>query len=245
MDAEQADYKMADLDFTSNFIARRSHLPAKYTINSISDGDQNIKPISVKLTKPFEFKNISILPEHYKNTFDISIRLLKGGRTENVTVSKLTTVQQLRTLIKDKFDVSEDSQRLVYQGKALPSIGKSLYDFSISENASITLLVKPPSGELETPKAKPSGVKSAIELPTSPSKSSALKTKDEHINKYYKYGLETPDFFKDVRSVIAKHFGDDEEDLDEVYNSFIKGYNDICGALTPDMRNKLRSVEKL
>ena len=63
-------------------------------------------------------------PQYYKHTDTIY----------SINIPETTTITTIKSIIKDKCNVSEDAQRLIYWGKQLED-GKTLADYNIPEIA--------------------------------------------------------------------------------------------------------------
>jgi len=67
---------------------------------------------------------------------------MDGRRSEQVDgLSKLTKVEDLRSLIFEKFDVDASRQRLFFRGKQLEN-GHSLFDYNVNRNDIVQLLIR-------------------------------------------------------------------------------------------------------
>ena len=66
---------------------------------------------------------------------------MTGGDPATITVSKLTSVKELRMMVKDKFEVEPECQNLFFQGKKMED-DYSMYDYSVRVNDMIQLMVR-------------------------------------------------------------------------------------------------------
>jgi len=71
----------------------------------------------------------------------IKVRNAMSSDTNLFVVSKLTKVEDLRNMIKDKMDVDPANQRLFFQGKQLED-GHTLFDYNLNVNDIIQLMVR-------------------------------------------------------------------------------------------------------
>ena len=71
----------------------------------------------------------------------IKVRSMTGGDPATITVSKLTSVKELRMMVKDKFEVEPECQNLFFQGKKMED-EYSMYDYSVRVNDMIQLMVR-------------------------------------------------------------------------------------------------------
>ena len=85
----------------------------------------------------------------------IKVRPMTGGDPATITVSKLTTVQDLRDLVKERFQVEPEHQNLFFQGKKMED-EFTLFDYSVKVNDMIQLMVRKPLGSLDNVPAKES-----------------------------------------------------------------------------------------
>jgi len=76
----------------------------------------------------------------------IKIKNAMNGATAMVTVSKLTSVAEVRDMIQEKMEVAPNRQRLFFQGKQLED-EYSLFDYNVKVNDIIQLMVRQPLGE--------------------------------------------------------------------------------------------------
>lgn len=239
--------------FAKSFFSRRAHLPEAFTAAS-TDNVDGVRSVSAKLHKlsGTNFDGKPIFPASFLSSFEISVKALKGGRTETLTVTNVTSLDSLRSMIKDKFDgVDQDAQRLVYQGKALPASGRYLFDFSITPGSVITLLVKANAAGTPATSTTTGEPSAAIDLSNIDEAASSItsqppakKANSVESNKYYKSAIGNTDFWTDLKTVIARHYGDDEDDVAAIYETFVKSYNTLCGPLAAEHRAKLQSVQK-
>lgn len=84
----------------------------------------------------------------------IKVRAMTGGDPATITVSKLTTVQDLRDLVKERFQVEPEHQNLFFQGKKMED-EFTLFDYSVKVNDMIQLMVRKPLGSLDNVPGKP------------------------------------------------------------------------------------------
>lgn len=71
------------------------------------------------------------------------VKVRKDGVVHSIDVSKLTTLEDFRDLIKEKTDVETTHQMLLFKGKILVD-GQTLFDYNINLNDMIQLMVRPP-----------------------------------------------------------------------------------------------------
>ena len=63
----------------------------------------------------------------------IKVHSMTGGDPATITVSKLTTVQDLRDMVKERFQVEPEHQNLFFQGKKMED-EFTLFDYSVKVN---------------------------------------------------------------------------------------------------------------
>jgi len=80
----------------------------------------------------------------------VKVRNAMTGDTSLFTLSKLTVVEDLRDMIKNKMAVEPAQQRLFYQGKQLEN-GNTMFDYNLKVNDIIQLMIRQPLGESQTP----------------------------------------------------------------------------------------------
>ncbi|XP_064113052.1 E3 ubiquitin-protein ligase UHRF1-like [Macrobrachium nipponense] len=103
----------------------------------------------------------------------IKVRSMDGSQTAVLTISKTTQVEDLRSLVEEKFRVAPDRQRLFYRGKQMEN-GHTLFDYNININDVVMLMVKP--------------VLSDITVSNIPSQSSPVKKDSSATEKENKQG---------------------------------------------------------
>ncbi|XP_071548103.1 E3 ubiquitin-protein ligase UHRF1-like [Panulirus ornatus] len=72
----------------------------------------------------------------------IKVRTMDGSQTAVITISKLTSVQDFRSLVQEKMRVAVDRQRLFFRGKQMEN-GYNMFDYNININDVVQLMVKP------------------------------------------------------------------------------------------------------
>jgi len=88
----------------------------------------------------------------------IKVKNAMTGDTSMITVSKLTSVSEVRDMILEKMKVAPELQRLFFQGKQLEN-EYSMFDYNVKVNDMIQLMVRQPLGESQVdnlPKKTPS-----------------------------------------------------------------------------------------
>lgn len=125
----------------------------------------------------------------------IQIKTADCSQTKRVEVSKLTSVEELKSLVKDVLDVLPERQRLFFRGKQLED-GYKVFDYNINLNDVVMLMVKPDLSSFES------------------SQSSAEKQSNESIK---------PSTSKDV--VESKYYkvGDLIEAIDDLHGAWFEG----------------------
>ena len=73
----------------------------------------------------------------------IRIKVLKGEESKDITVPKLASVGQLKTLIESAYSVPVVQQRLVYKGKPLRPDDGSLSSFQVADGSTLHLFPLP------------------------------------------------------------------------------------------------------
>jgi len=76
----------------------------------------------------------------------IKVKNAMTGQTSMITVSKLTSVSEVKDMVKDKMDVGTELQRLFFQGKQLEN-DYSLFDYNVKVNDIVQLMIRQPLGE--------------------------------------------------------------------------------------------------
>ena len=79
----------------------------------------------------------------------VKVKNAMNGETCMLTVSKLTSVLDFRSMILDKMNVKPEQQRLFYQGKQLED-EHTMYDYSIKVNDVIQLMVRQVLGDSQS-----------------------------------------------------------------------------------------------
>lgn len=79
----------------------------------------------------------------------IQIKTADCSQSKRVEVSKLTSVEELKTLVEEVLDVKPDRQRLFYRGKQLED-GYNVFDYNINLNDVVMLMVKPDPSLLQS-----------------------------------------------------------------------------------------------
>lgn len=72
----------------------------------------------------------------------IQIKTADCSQSKRVEVSKLTSVEELKSLVKEVLDVKPDRQRLFFRGKQLED-GYKVFDYNINLNDVVMLMIKP------------------------------------------------------------------------------------------------------
>jgi len=72
------------------------------------------------------------------------------GDTALFTLSKLTAVEELRDMIRNKMEIEPARQRLFFQGKQLED-NHTMFDYNLKVNDMIQLMIRQPLGESQTP----------------------------------------------------------------------------------------------
>eukprot|EP00090_Calanus_glacialis_P008127 TRINITY_DN16464_c0_g1_i4.p1 TRINITY_DN16464_c0_g1~~TRINITY_DN16464_c0_g1_i4.p1 ORF type:complete len:757 (-),score=288.61 TRINITY_DN16464_c0_g1_i4:194-2464(-) len=88
----------------------------------------------------------------------IKVKNAMTGDTSMITVSKLTSVSEVKDMVKEKMKVGAELQRLFFQGKQLEN-DYSLFDYNVKVNDIIQLMIRQPLGESQVdniPKKTPS-----------------------------------------------------------------------------------------
>jgi len=76
----------------------------------------------------------------------IKVKNAMSGSTAMLTVSKLTSIKDVRLLVQEKMNVEPKMQRFFFQGKQLED-DYSLFDYNVQVNDIIQLMVRQPLGE--------------------------------------------------------------------------------------------------
>jgi len=76
----------------------------------------------------------------------IKVKNAMTGDTSMITVSKLTSVSEVKDMVKEKMKVGIELQRLFFQGKQLEN-EYSLFDYNVKVNDIVQLMVRQPLGE--------------------------------------------------------------------------------------------------
>jgi len=79
----------------------------------------------------------------------IKVKNAMTGETSMITVSKLTSVGEVKDMVKEKMKVGIELQRLFFQGKQLEN-EYSLFDYNVKVNDIVQLMVRQPLGESQT-----------------------------------------------------------------------------------------------
>jgi len=78
----------------------------------------------------------------------VKVRNALTAETALITLSKLTSVEDLRDMIKAKMDVEPSAQRLFFQGKQLED-KHTMFDYNLNLNDIIQLMVRQPLSEIQ------------------------------------------------------------------------------------------------
>jgi len=78
----------------------------------------------------------------------IKVKNAMTGDTSIITVSKLTSVSEVRDMVMEKMKVAPELQRLFFQGKQLEN-EYSMFDYNVKVNDMIQLMVRQPLGEIK------------------------------------------------------------------------------------------------
>ena len=73
---------------------------------------------------------------------------MTGGDPATITVSKHTSVKELKMMVKDKFEVEPEHQNLFFQGKKMED-QYTMDEYSVRANSMIQLMVRKPLDSLD------------------------------------------------------------------------------------------------
>jgi len=110
---------------------------------------------------------------------------MTGGDPATITVSKLTTIKELRAMVKTRFDVEPEYQNLFFQGKKMED-EFSLFDYSVKVNDMIQLMIRKPLGEINNLPTKKESKKEDVKEEAK--KEEKVKVAEEAESKVYKVG---------------------------------------------------------
>ena len=79
---------------------------------------------------------------------NIKVWSMTSGGSSTITVSKLTSVKELKRRVEDKFEVEPERQSLFFQGKTMED-DYTMDDYSVRANSKIQLMVRKPIGSLD------------------------------------------------------------------------------------------------
>lgn len=83
----------------------------------------------------------------------IKVKTMDGKQSVILTVSKMSVIEDVRSLIKDKLEVDQSCQRLFFRGKQMED-GYRLIDYGINVNDVIQLMIR--EAPLQSPVSQPS-----------------------------------------------------------------------------------------
>lgn len=125
--------------------------------------------------------------KHFK--MYVKVRTVDGKSNVTVTVSKLTSVEEFRSLVEQKLNIEKCRQRLFYRGKQLEDVYR-IFDYDIRLNDVIQLMVKPDLTTLSEPQKY--SEKRPLELckddQPSVSTDKEFANENEILSKYFKIG---------------------------------------------------------
>ncbi|KAJ9587699.1 hypothetical protein L9F63_018879 [Diploptera punctata] len=116
----------------------------------------------------------------------VKVRTVDGKSNITVTVSKLTSVEEFRSLVEQKLNIEKCRQRFFYRGKQLED-GYRIFDYDIRLNDVIQLMVKPDLSLLNESE-KSSEPPPELCKDDQPSVSTESPTENAVLSKYFKMG---------------------------------------------------------
>jgi len=106
----------------------------------------------------------------------VKVKMMDGSQTAVLTISKLTSLIDFRSMVNEKLKVAPERQRLFFRGKQMED-GYTMYDYGININDVIQLMPKAVLGEINT--NTPSKTDKAEKKKSEPTKDDSNEEKNE------------------------------------------------------------------